>query len=543
MLSARRLALLAILAALAGVYSAPADARPAGLFPETITTEHFQVHFLGDVIDPVDANATTYQIAGDLAAHAERAYATLVGDWGYPAPLNDGDGLTDIWIQELGDDVIGMAAPDAPGNTATGWFSIDVGAATSQAVIAHELMHLIQFGQWIPADSWLLEGTAEWAGFTASGYQPFGGSIEITRNFPDMSLNCVGEACGNDLYETDGYSRWTFFEYMSDRFGVAFVKDVLAQGASLADPLQTGVSLLNATLAAKGTTLSGVYADYANVNLIGGYDVPGLAGIPPLTHKTVSTGAVSGALPVQKVAVNHLASRYLKLKRGGSTAGVCHAATLSLTVGLPAGINARPSFFSRSLGTSAVPLSINGNTASLVVPWDTCLGGYDGYLSLPNPSLSSDAREFVVSGTLAVDTTKIATPLGAPDPLWTGATVPSPSGEVAPAILVYGAQVVRVSAATRAVRLIVFSSGPGKLEAALGNSPLGTFALRSGNNDVRLRLPASAVKALRKTASAGATESSLRLTSVSTEGARGATVVRKVTVTKPTPKPKPKKRR
>ena len=121
--------------------------------------------------------------------------------------------------------------------------------------------------------------------------------------------------------------------------------------------------------------------------------------------------------------------------------------------------------------------------------------------------------------------------------------MPSPSGEVAPAILVYGAQVVRVSAATRAVRLIVFSSGPGKLEAAFGNSPLGTFALRSGNNDVRLRLPASAVNALRKTASARAAASSLRLTSVSTEGARGATVVRKVTVTKPKPKSKSKKRR
>ena len=194
MLSARRLALLAVVAGLAGVSRRRRMRDRPALFPETITTAHFA--------DPLhrairstrsNANATTYQIAGDLAAHAERAYATLVSDWGYPAPLNDGDGLIDIWVQDLGDDVIGMAAPDAPGNTATGWISIDVGAATSQAVIAHELMHLIQFGQWIPADSWLLEGTAEWAGFIASGYQPFGGSIESTRNFPDMSLNCVGD--------------------------------------------------------------------------------------------------------------------------------------------------------------------------------------------------------------------------------------------------------------------------------------------------------------------------------------------------------------
>ena len=47
---------------------------------------------------------------------------------------------------------------------------------------------------------------------------------------------------------------------MSDRFGVGFVKDILGQAAALADPLQTGTTLLNATLAAKGTTLSDVYA-------------------------------------------------------------------------------------------------------------------------------------------------------------------------------------------------------------------------------------------------------------------------------------------
>ena len=102
--------------------------------------------------------------------------------------------------------------------------------------------------------------------------------------------------------------------------------------------------------------------------------------------------------------MNHLAARYLKLQRGASAAAVCHAATLSLTVGLPAGINAKPSFFSRSLGAVAVPLSVNGNTATLAVPWDTCFGGYDGYLSLPNPSLNADARDFVVSGSLSVDT-------------------------------------------------------------------------------------------------------------------------------------------
>ena len=96
-----------------------------------------------------------------------------------------------------------------------------------------------------------------------------------------------------------------------------------------------------------------------------------------------------------------------------------------------------------------------------------------------------------------------------------------------------------MSAASRAVRLIVFSSGPGKLQASLGSSSLGTFTLRAGNNDVRFRLPASAVKALRKTASARAEPPSLRLTSLSTEGARGATVVAQADRRHPAKKPTP----
>lgn len=532
--AARRLTVLAVFGALATALAGPAAARPNPvLYPETLTTPRFAIHFTGEIADPANPEKITFQIAGDLAAYAERAYSTLVTDWGYPAPLNDGDGRIDIWVQDLSAlGALGFATPDAPGNTATGWISIDVAAAGTPAVIGHELMHLIQYGQWIPADSWLLEGTAEWAGFIVSGYAPFGGSIAATAHSPDLSLDCQGDGCGNDHYEADGYSRWTFFEYLSDRFGVGFVKEVLARGAFLADPLQTGATLLDSTLATKGTTLSDVYADYVNVNLVGNYDVVGLKGRAPASYKTVSTGVASGALPVQKVPVNRLATRYLKFARGASAPGLCYAATLNLTVALPAGVSSKPAFYSPSVSAAAVPLSVSGSTATLSVPWDTCFGGQDGYLSLPNPTLASEARDFVVSGSLSIDLTKLATPQGPPDPLWTGATVANPSAEVVPSIFVYGAQLVRVSAATRAVRLIVFSSGPGRLEVALGNTRLGTFTLRAGNNDVRFRLPAAAVKALRLTAASRATSSVLRFTSLSTEGTKGATVTRKVALTR-----------
>ena len=529
--------MLAVFGVLAATLAGPAAAaRPSGAFyPETLNTTHFAIHFTGEIVVPPNPDRITFQIAGDLAANAERAYTTLVTEWGYPAPLNDGDGRTDIWVQDLSlFDALGFAVKDAPGNTATGWITLDVTAAGSLAVTGHELMHLIQYSQWTTADSWLLEGTAEWAGFAVSGYSPFGSTIPDTVGAPDMSLDCDSDACGNDLYETGGYSRWPFFEYLSDRFGIGVVKDVFARGASLADPAQTGATLLDSTLATKGTTLSNVFGDYALAALTGGVDAPGLTGTAPATYESVSTGDVSAALAVQKIAVNHLAARYVKFKRGAAAAIACHNATLSLTVALPSGSAARPAFYSKSLGSSAVPLSISGSTATLVVPWDTCFGGYDGYLVLPNPSLTLDSQPFVVSGTLNVDLTTLTTTVGPPAPIWTGLTVASPSGEVAPSIFLYGAQLVRVSAATRAVRLIVFSSGPGKLHAAIGGSTFGSFTLRAGNNDLRLRLPASAVKALRSTASGRASKSLLSLTSFSTAGTKGTTITRKVAVIRPT---------
>ena len=86
MVAVRRLAVLAFAGVLAACLAAPAGARPAGSYPETVTTDHFQIHFTGD--DPEHA---TYQQAADLAASAERAYAKIVTELGYPAPLDDGE--------------------------------------------------------------------------------------------------------------------------------------------------------------------------------------------------------------------------------------------------------------------------------------------------------------------------------------------------------------------------------------------------------------------------------------------------------------------
>ena len=296
--------------------------------------------------------------------------------------------------------------------------------------------------------------------------------------------------------------------------------------------------MLASTLVTKGTTLSAVYGDYTLAQVAGNYQVSALKGLAPLTFRTVATGAITAALPVQQVPVNHLATRYLKLVRGNGMVDTCYAATLKLTVAMPAGLGSRPSLFWKALGTTPVQLAVNGNTASIAVPWDTCSGGQDGYLALPNPSLTADAQVFTVSGSLSVDYNTISSPLNPPLPLYAGESI-AVGGDVAPSIHVYGAQVIRVAAASRTIRLIVFSSGPGKLRAHVAGNCSGRSQLRAGNNDVRFKLPATSIKALRKTSAVRAKPSLLTLTSLSAAGAKGKSVTRRLTVVPTKPKSSP----
>src|SRR5579864_5373476 len=92
----------------AGSASAVAIPRPTG--DHVITTTHFVVHYY---TDPNLPDYSTETRAGDVAAYAERAYA-LEASWGYPMPLDDGDGHIDIYLTDLSamKGVIGYAEPD-----------------------------------------------------------------------------------------------------------------------------------------------------------------------------------------------------------------------------------------------------------------------------------------------------------------------------------------------------------------------------------------------------------------------------------------------
>jgi hypothetical protein len=203
-----------------------------------------------------------------------------------------------------------------------------------------------------------------------------------------------------------------------------------------------------------------------------------------------------------------------------------------VNVTIPAGIAARPYFYWPALDGAAVPLTVGAGTATVTVPWDTCAWPYDGYLVVQNPSTTADAEVFGVGASVVVDKTTPASATAPPPPIkvW-GPVVPAPLSDPAPVLNVHAPEVLRVSSRTRLLRFVVYSNGEGQLQATLGSSSLGTKTIRTGNNDVRFILPKSVFASLRSTAASNV----LRLTSLSPQGAMGATVTRHVAIQKPAP--------
>ena len=547
----RRFVLLAAVAVGSAVLAGPAfGARPA--LPFTLSTPHFVVHYQSDTIN-FPTWAITQTTAGDIAAMAERAYTAEVAD-GFPAPLGDGvlggDSRIDIYVADLTlIHALGLTVPDNPGGlTTSAYIELDGSTpevALTEHVIAHELFHAIQLATWLPAnlsDYWLLEGSAEWMGYRVDGYNTSFGNGAFFGP-ADMSLDCrdpIGTSMCDltDDYANNGYSRWPFFEYVVEKYGLAFVQDVFARGAAGAP---TAITAVSDALVARGTTLADTYDAWTQADLVGGYSLSALQGQTPLIYITWQTGAKGGDLGKVLVPVNHLSTRTIQFTRGdGDASHICYAATLTLTVGMPAGTLSKPVFWWNAAGNPPVPLTISANTATASLPWDTCTyASTRGFLSLPNASTAVDAGDFSVKATVTIDPTSVATPSNPPNPVGTTTSVTQvTSADVAPTLSLFGPEILRLSSVDTRLRLIVQSDSEGTVQAKIGSVALGKAPIRAGNNDVRFKLPAGMLRAIRRSTSAGGL---LTLTPVSPNGTTiGQAVTRSISVLAPKVKPRRK---
>jgi hypothetical protein len=472
----------------------------------TLQSPHFEVDYSDD---PLNTGHITQAQAGTILAAAERSYATDVAD-GFPTPLALPSGRTMLSIEDLA--TWKLASEYCPGAVV-----VDSTTAIGDNMaftIGVDVFTQVEYRSGGSFSTWLMNGAAAWASWRALGYPA--AAIADIGPF-NVSLDCDSASdmqnCSTNGYENLGESRWPFYEYLTEKYGPLFIINIFNAVAAVGDPdinVDALTGLQNA-IAAKGSTLGADYAAYTAKLLSGGWSATMLnaAVVPP--SSTIPTGISSGSIPTQTLGINHLATSFVEIDRGdGSNTHPCYAATLTLNVQIPAGVTSQPTFYWAVGGSTPVPLTVNGNTATTTVPWDTCAWTSRGYLSLPNTSLVN-GTSFVVSGTLTVDFSTPASSTVPPAPVTQFGTpiVASSYFSNAPTVSLFGPSTLTLLTGANRLFIGVHSSDEGTLDIQLGSLTLGTMSLVAGTNTHTFTVSAAGLSALQL---AGAGGLSLTLT-------------------------------
>jgi len=544
---------LSLTALVVGVSGASASDPIPNAGRTNLDGTYFSVYYYRAADTTCTKRAITQERAGDVLRMAERAYS-FYSAWGYtpfsntPLPISV-DEFDKAPAACVTYGVIDPAMPKDPLDaTLTPWnglinpvspvgisdeIHLDQQKGLNYHTIAREVFYL--FGRqmdatvWDPPPSppllsnqWLAGASAEWAAFRTNGFADV--TAADLGGAPGRSLDCSGTECGATGAESDlnGYSGWLLIEYLAERFGNDAVKEVWTQ------PGGRAVNQLSTVLANHGTTLAAFFNDFVAARMTGTFSVSTLTGTPPPTYDPpVTVPQITSAISSTSLSLNHLAAAYVKLMHAGDASAPCYEATLALSVTLPSGVTTTPYFYANTKTSSAQPFTVSGATASLSVPWNTCAGSPSAYVALANTSTSLDGREFLLKGSVTVDKTKPAAPTSPPAQVGVGTpVVVVPNTDPAPTLSLHAPEVLKVSAKTRVLRFVVFSSGDGTLQAVLGATSLGTRTLHAGNSDVRFMLPTELFRGLRTKQ----LDNLLSLTSISSSGSRGMTVTRRVVV-------------
>jgi hypothetical protein len=451
-----------------------ATAEP--VLPDAVTTAHFVVHY---TTVTGDLNASTPAGAQTLAANAENAYAVEVTSWGYPAPMDDGDGHVDISIVTVPYPYAGTAGWSLQtfGTRAPGTINIDPKYVSRRSVIAHEFFHVVQYGIYLFTPGWASESSARWAEHEEAWGD--GWSTAADRGYlshPEMSFDCQSQLCPEGTWD-GGYERWLFWSFLSNRYGRTFVREYYdTAAADKRTGIIRGTDAIDATLVKHRSSLAQAFNDFAVANAARSYPAVAASGT------TVKTSTLA-ARETASVSISHLAARYVEIQPATSS---CTAVTLHVRVTAPEGVGA--------------PYVVVGSQANAVtsgvldLAWLPC--GAHPIVVLANTTVNLDAQTFSVA--TSIGNTPPATtptdPMAPTAPTVPGAPVPpTASGivDAAPAISVVGAQaVIRVSSSRPALSLSLSTGGEGTVALAWeGGQTLAVVQLHPGTNTFRVVLP------------------------------------------------------
>ncbi len=259
----------------------------------------------------------------------DKVWSTEVNSLGYRKPISDkqrgGNAKFDVYLKELGSrGIYGYCTPErrAPGHTwlASGYCVLDNDFARSQfgappkdslrVTAAHEFFHAIQFAYDYGEDPWLMESTATWM------EERVADSVNDNRQY--LPYGQVGApAQPLDLFDRQGfnqYGNWTFFEYLSSRFGTGVVKRIWTQaGAYPGSGHQYSTTAVKSVLEHHGG-FERRYRSFAAANTTPGRVYPEGRAWP--AAPVAATWVLSRDAPRKhtRMAIDHLSSRTVKVK-------------------------------------------------------------------------------------------------------------------------------------------------------------------------------------------------------------------------------------
>jgi hypothetical protein len=482
-------------------------------FDASRESEHYIVRFTSNAA--CDTERIFEPQAGEILAAAESAHASIVGSWGFKAPWPGGGVKNEIYVYTV-EDAEGHALDARFG---TGWFEIPPGNASNREIIATGVFNDVAWSYSAYDQTWLFFGSAVWAGLRVDGWPDRASSLSV----PEIALDCYGDECDKELDNSTGAVRWPFFVYLQDRFGDTAVRTLWEKVEARAVAGADGLGALEDYLDDKGTTLTDFFNDFAGAVAKGDLSAPSLKGKEPSLAGSIATGAAATTLAPVKVSLNHLAARFVELVPGTGTAELCHPATLTVAVDLPAGVASKPKWALRATGGTLAPFTVSGTKATYSTAWDTCTwqDGRKAIVSLPHPGTSGDGMEFTVTATLsAINTSVVLSPdepgaVADPRPI-----VPTP--DAAPLLSLHAPTLIRV-AKSRRLSLHLYASHEGFVRLALDGRVLGKVAVQAGQNLFKLKLPR--LKAPKRKV---AERSRFTITALSESGIVGRTISRRL---------------
>ena len=185
-----------------------------------------------------------------------------------------------------------------------------VNSTTTKSVIAHEIVHLLEWGQDPTEDGWLSETFGE-LGMTVNGFYTDEDWVDDFADDPSVSL--LGGA--NSVH----YGACLLFgNYLYERFGTPFIQD-------LASLPSNGEASIDEALANAGETdtFEDVFLDWVAANALDTYE---FADIPEMTYARTVTTTTAGAAAI--VVPDALGAKYVKIDVAGPvTLNVSHGAS------------------------------------------------------------------------------------------------------------------------------------------------------------------------------------------------------------------------